>query len=679
MKNYFYINEFRIDPEINTITGNGKSYKMEPKIMQVLMCLVNAKGNVVSKESLFGTVWAETIVVEMVLTRAISELRRVFEDKPADPKFISTISKSGYRLIANVSSRAPENRRKKALKVAVPIVSIAALFIVVFGFLQSDPLPPISTTPFTSDKGWEYHPSLSKNGEWVAYVSSKINENYSDIYLKPTLTDSLIRLTNSDGFYLKPVWSPDGNLIAAFGNRKEEQGIHIFSTTERKILNVIPIRTQYIGLAWSPDGEVLSYVAFDSTTSRHSIFKYAVGNQISELQVTSAADSWGDSNPRYSPDGKSLAFIRTISEGNQDIYNLNLSSLKLEKLTQINRNIFGFDWEDEKTLMISSNMDGSDNLWKLQLSSKRIPASPEKVVRLPYGESIQNPSIKNGLLVGEKWVKDTDLIISKIDGSIVADSMKLTSSKWELHPDISTDGKLIAFSSNRSGHYEIWMSDLVGNSIVQLTKFESGFSGKPKWSPVGDQIIFESNTTGTNQIYIMNADGTDLKQLTNGEGDYINPSWSRDGSFIYCSSNVGGEWNIWAQSLKNDRLRKVNNSGGYYLQESFGLGRTFITKLHQNGIWEVKLDGTEELLVKDLSSMDWGSWTIGGEGIYYFNRAVESIFYYDFVTKRTIEKKNLTGNFPAGDPGFSISEEAGILICGRLRSYGGDLVAIRNF
>ncbi len=678
MSHFFYIRDVRIDPKINTITREGKSVKIEPKIMNVLMCLVEAKGDVVSKQHLFEIVWAETVVVEMVLTRAISELRRVFGDKPTDPKFIDTISKSGYRLIAPVSKKRPERRSRRSLRLTLPVAAALTLIVVLFGFLQSDPQPPLSSVPLTFEKGWEFHPSLSPNGGWVAYVSSEANKNVSDIYLKSISDDSLVQLTDSDGYFLKPVWSPDEKSIAAFGIKDGLRGIYIFSVGDQASKKTIAIKTQYVGLAWSPDGEEISYVAYDSATSRHSVYKYSVKDDTSVIQVTSALDTWGDSNPRYSPDGKSLAFVRTVSEGNQDIYNLDLSTLALSRLTQLNRNIFGFDWEDASTLLISSNLDGGENLWKVNVKDKNNPAEMKRILKIPYGESIQNPTVHDGLIVGEKWMKDIDLVISDLYGRPLADSMILTSTQWELHPDISKNGEEVVFSSNRSGSYEIWKYNFEDRSLHQLTKLEEGFSGKPKWSPDGKWIVFESNAIGSHQIYVMEADGSNLRLVTDGQGDYINPSWSRDGSFVYCSSNIDGNWSIWAQSLSNGRLRKIN-SDSYFLQEANSLESAFITKLHRNGIWEMKLDGTEEKIIEDLNSGDWGSWMVGQDGIYYFSDKENQVRFYDFETKSISNILRLPKSIPGNDPAFTVWDEGGLVIYGQLKSYGGDLIAIRNY
>src|SRR5512146_561232 len=71
--------------------------------MQVLLQLASHSNQVLSKEQLMHAVWPDTFVSEDVLTRCISELRRVFEDDARAPRFIQTIPKTGYRMIAQVT------------------------------------------------------------------------------------------------------------------------------------------------------------------------------------------------------------------------------------------------------------------------------------------------------------------------------------------------------------------------------------------------------------------------------------------------------------------------------------------------------------------------------------------------------------------------------------------------
>ena len=130
------VGEWRVAPELNSLERDGHSVHVEPKIMQVLVTLAERPGTVLSKEHILGQVWPETFVSEEVLTRSISELRRVFEDNPREPTYIQTIPKGGYRLLAPVVAEGMDTemistiwweRKGWGLVIAAVIVLLGAL------------------------------------------------------------------------------------------------------------------------------------------------------------------------------------------------------------------------------------------------------------------------------------------------------------------------------------------------------------------------------------------------------------------------------------------------------------------------------------------------------------------------------------------------------------------------
>jgi DNA-binding winged helix-turn-helix (wHTH) protein len=98
----FTLGPWRVQAELNRITGPGGAHQIEPRIMRVLLVLVEHAGGVVTRQDLLDEVWADAIVGEEILTRAVSELRRVFGDDPRQPAYIETIRQHGYRLIMPV-------------------------------------------------------------------------------------------------------------------------------------------------------------------------------------------------------------------------------------------------------------------------------------------------------------------------------------------------------------------------------------------------------------------------------------------------------------------------------------------------------------------------------------------------------------------------------------------------
>jgi len=98
----FRVGAWLVEPSRNSVTCDGTTVRLEPKVMGVLLCLAGRPGQTVPRETLLQAVWPDTFVTDDVLKHSISELRRVFSDDAREPRFIQTVSKRGYRLIAPV-------------------------------------------------------------------------------------------------------------------------------------------------------------------------------------------------------------------------------------------------------------------------------------------------------------------------------------------------------------------------------------------------------------------------------------------------------------------------------------------------------------------------------------------------------------------------------------------------
>ena len=98
----FAIGDWIARPNRLVLERGAQQRKLEPKVMEVLVALAETAGAVRSKEELLDAVWSETYVADGVLLRSISELRRALDDDARNPRYIETIPKRGYRLIASV-------------------------------------------------------------------------------------------------------------------------------------------------------------------------------------------------------------------------------------------------------------------------------------------------------------------------------------------------------------------------------------------------------------------------------------------------------------------------------------------------------------------------------------------------------------------------------------------------
>lgn len=98
----FQIGGRLVEPGSGRLMHDGRSIKLEPKVMGLLVYLVQRPGQVHSREELEQAIWTGTVVGYDALTNAIIKLRKAFGDDPHHPWLIETVAKKGYRLIAPV-------------------------------------------------------------------------------------------------------------------------------------------------------------------------------------------------------------------------------------------------------------------------------------------------------------------------------------------------------------------------------------------------------------------------------------------------------------------------------------------------------------------------------------------------------------------------------------------------
>lgn len=124
-----------------------------------------------------------------------------------------------------------------------------------------------------------------------------------------------------------------------------------------------------------------------------------------------------------------------------------------------------------------------------------------------------------------------------------------------LYPSWSPDGKKLAFSSDRSGYFDICLVDERGR-IRKLTSSTSD-DVTPAWSPSGDKIAFASIANGNADLFLINPDGTGLRRLTSHPSIDIHPSFSPNGERMVFSSNRDGDFDLYILDLRSLRIEKL--------------------------------------------------------------------------------------------------------------------------
>ena len=147
MKANFYLGAWLVQPSLGRMSFDGRTVQVRPKVMDLLAYLAGSPGTVISKETLLNDVWGTEAISESALTRTISELRDALDDDAPQPRFLETIPKRGYRLIAAVRPVvSPEESNPRRRRAPAQAIWIAALVIGVSIALLILQMPPAEPT-----------------------------------------------------------------------------------------------------------------------------------------------------------------------------------------------------------------------------------------------------------------------------------------------------------------------------------------------------------------------------------------------------------------------------------------------------------------------------------------------------------------------------------------------------
>jgi eukaryotic-like serine/threonine-protein kinase len=592
----------------------------------------------------------------------------------------------------------PQRVRRRSLAWTAGLLALLGAVAVAVWFYRSSikvPEAPLTVVPLTSYPGSESEPSFSPDGNQVAFSWDGEKQDNFDIYIKLIGPGKPLRLTHDPASDSNPAWSPDGRSVAFLRELPRGKAavlmIPALGGRERKLAEVHNLQyfgsfglTWSFGLAWSLDGRWL--VISDRRSAEEPSGLFLLSSQTGEKRrlTSPPAKSVGDIGPAFSPDGRTLAFVRLVGALTSDLYLLTLSNdLKpIGEPTQITFNNWSVHnpvWtSDGREIIFPSNRGGSFSLWRTAASAA---GQPQRLASV--GEGADELTISRpGRLVYTRSRYDIGIWRLQVPGShgkATPPMNFIPSTHSEYLPQFSPDGKRIAFESGRSGSEEIWVCDSDGSNPVPLTSLGS-HSGTPRWSPDGTRIVFDSRPEGQPEIYVINSEGGVPQRLTNNPSDDTAASWSRDGRWIYFASNRTGAYQVWKIPASGGAGAPVTGKGGFAALESLDGNTLYYAKSREaTSLWKVPVEGGEERQVLGALSY-WANFALVDQGIYFIPRsewaAGSSIQFFNFATERirpigAIEKPVFFG--------LSVSPDGRWILYSQFDQGGSDLMLVENF
>ena len=317
------------------------------------------------------------------------------------------------------------------------------------------------------------------------------------------------------------------------------------------------------------------------------------------------------------------------------------------------------------------------DLWEVSLDQ------PGYAQKLPVGHDASDLALSRSgaRLAYVKSAKNVNIWRLDLTGSPPQAQKAVVSSRVEVSPNFSPDGRKIAFESNRTGSNEVWVSDTDGSNPIQLTSFGIRSTGTPRWSPDGKFIAFDSRISGEANIYLVDPQGGVPRRLEIDIHANSQPGWSHDGDWIYfVNGDDSFQPSVWkVPSQGGHAVQIAQKQASYPIESADG---QYVYFIRDKSLWRVRTDGSGEQVVKGMPELkvQGDEWYPVSSGIYFMSHSGDkaAIEFFDFTTER-VRRIYEMGKSPPWIGGMPVSSDGKWLLFPQMDQDSSNLMLIENW
>lgn len=518
----FRLGDWLVDAGNHELIAEAGRVRLQPRQMQLLLRLAREPGTVLRREQLIEDVWEGRYVNDEALSRAIAELRQLLADDPRAPRYIETVPKLGYRLIAlpqidstTVATPAvaqalsrttarldasglpladPRVRRRTQIAgIVVGVVMVALVAVLALTL----PQPPGAeqeaadlrarvdrARPLAIEPGFDQSARFSRDGRWVAWSTSDAELDRAHIWVASRDGQSRHLLSDGEAWDMSPVFVDDDSSVIFVR--------YTASTCELREQKLIERQSRRIGecapppatsrIDASPDGRRVVFAqARDAGRTGLALLDRASGTVSTltdpgELALT-------DQNPRFSGDGSQLVFTRG-QHSLQRIWLLPLAApARARALVEANGLIYGAAWlPGDMALVLAGDLFGYRALYRADAATGALEFLGARGARYPDVAS-------DGALIYEIADYQANLWHADLSDPRKPPEPITASQRYNNQPAYSPDGRWLAFGSNRDGLEALYLARPDGTGVQRLALDTSQRWVRPHWHPDATHLL----------------------------------------------------------------------------------------------------------------------------------------------------------------------------------------------
>jgi eukaryotic-like serine/threonine-protein kinase len=549
--------------------------------------------------------------------QAIGDARVLIEDYLADPE---SFRRLGVTPEKEVSAQPAIWRW---LPWAVAAAAILGATVIALWPESPTPPPPATRAYIPAPPGGEFNlgsdypapVSVSPDGRTLAF-GIRGEDDVERLWIRDLDDLDARPLTGTEGA-LYPFWSPDSRHIGFFAGGKLKK----IEATGGPAMALCEAPNGKGG-TWNSAGTIV--FAPSHNTPLHKV-SAAGGESVALTQFDSALGEDSHRHPRFLPDGDHFVFVARAGGGGAG----SNSRVKIGSL----------EGEVSELMPATSNVEYAAGhllyVFDQTLMARPFDAETRELTgdAFPLAENIY---VDLGAVLGSFSVSDQGTLAYQTGSprESVRASLQWRSRSGEILSEVGAPDSyievqlspvgsqaIVAKADFESGNTDLWLVDLDRELQTRFT-FETGADYFVAWSPDGETIAFSSNRSGSFELYSKSVTGGGQEQLLReGEGTSYPSSWSPDGRYLVYQSNVGGGEDMFAWDVEgggepiplqptkfNDTVPMVSPDGNWlaWAGDDSGRWEIYVTPFPEGGRkWQISDGG------------DWPRWRSDGKEIFY--------------------------------------------------------------
>lgn len=478
------VGDYIFDADTRHLRGADRDVLLEPKTASLLAYLCEHPGRDVERDELLREVWHGQVVADNSINRVIVLLRKALQDEDKARRYITTVPKVGYRMIAEVTAvdndARPETDLRRpppnalwlwvALVVGLGVITVLVMNVFTRPVIDEVVPPSASIVPLSRLAVTQSNADLARDGQSLVYTASDGERNLVYLVAGPGAEPVPISAKGGDANFA--LWSSDGAFVVyqfVDGERCEFHRVarNGFATRSAEVLHEC-VRGSYTELSLSPDNTTLFFVERASAFSPYAAYALDIAGRSKRRLSQPVAQGYGNHYIDVHPDSGAVLLLSDHAPGKSSVYEMDPATDSFALRKAFDYSLDSAIWSHRDQHVVHPSKHPSYQLVETSLltGQSRIVVSDSRRISSPR-------RIDNTGQTGRDYLFTSYLFNRDIDVS-QAPTTSINSAVMDYLPAMSSDASRLAFVSKRSGYSQIWIRNFADESLTAIEPPDTG-------------------------------------------------------------------------------------------------------------------------------------------------------------------------------------------------------------